>query len=367
MRGDLTAQKGSTIAGRRSSATTVADRAMMPRRRKPFVKSDRPPKPPIVSETLTLAAPAIPLASGDVLAGRYTVVELYGAGPLGFVFRATDRDERSVAIKVLHPALVPTEKERISTLTELEKLAGKSLRFTALPIDAGTRGKFAYVVSYWQQGRSLRRVLGAFRDAGLELPASDVHGILRGAVDALRELHSHFVHGAVYPESIQITADARVVLTDAGLVGAVGRARWIEQLEYFPDVQPYVSPELLAGKPMTGSSDLWAVGALASELLTGHAASVREGIAPAMLGHWPINVTSALANMVAAQVGMRASALPVLLDEVSRAIPARTLPRTGNLPIQRARTELVSAPIDAPNEGTSPGLALLERHLKKKR
>ncbi len=337
------------------------------------MKSDKPPAPREApakqgpSETLTLAAPAVALASGDVLAGRYTIVELYGAGPLGYAFRATDRDERAVAVKVLHPSLVPTEKERIATLTELEKLAGKSLRSTALPIDAGTRGKFAYVVSPWMQGRSLRRVLGAFRDAGLELPASDVHGVLRAVAEALRELHSHFVHGAVYPENIQITADARVVLTDAGLVGAVARARWIEQLEYFPDVQPYVSPELHQGKPMTASSDLWAVGALASELLTGHPASVREGIAPAMLGIWPRAVSTALADMVAAKVGMRASALPVLLEEISQAIPAKTLPRTGNLPVQRARTELVSATIDAPNEGTSPGIALMSRHPKKKK
>jgi serine/threonine protein kinase len=334
--------------------------------RAPSVKSDKPPKQ-AVSETLTLAAPAVPLASGDVVAGRYTIVELYGAGPLGYAFRGTDRDGRSVAVKVLHPSLVPTERERIAALTELEKLAGKSLRFTALPTDAGTSGRFAYVVSPWMVGRSLRRVLGAFRDAGLELPASDVHGVLRGTVDALRELHSNFVHGAVYPESIQITADARVVLTDAGIVGAVGRARWLEQLEYFPDVGPYVSPELLRGKTMTASSDLWAVGALASELLTGHAASVREGIAPAMLGIWPRSVSSALADMVAAKVGMRASAMPVLLDEIAKAIPAKTLPRTGNLPLQRARTEMVAAPIDGLNEGTSPGIALISRQAKHKR
>ncbi|MFO0562565.1 MAG: protein kinase [Polyangiales bacterium] len=330
------------------------------------MKSDRPPKPP-VSETITLAAPPVPLASGDVVAGRYTVVELYGAGPLGFAFRATDRDSRSVAVKVLHPTLVPTERERIAALTELEKLAGKPVRFTALPIDAGTTGKYAYVVTHWMLGRSLRRVLGAFRDAGLELPASDVHGVLRGVVDALRELHSNYVHGAVYPENIQITADSRVVLTDAGIVGAIARARWIEQLEYFPDVAPYVSPELHRGKPMTASSDLWAVGALASELLTGHPASVREGIAPAMLGTWPRSVAAALADMVAAKVGMRASALPVLMSEIAGAVPAKTLPRTGNLPVQRARTEVVSAPIDALNEGTSPGIALVSRHAPKKK
>jgi|LNFM01.1.fsa_nt_gb serine/threonine protein kinase len=320
-------------------------------------------------ETLTLAAPPVPLASGDKIAGRYTIVELYGAGPLGYAFRATDRDNRSVAVKVLHPSLVPTEREKHAALSELEKLTVHTMRGVALPIDVGTTettSKFAYVVSPWVQGRSLRRVLGAFRDAGIELPASDVHGILAGVVEGLRELHASFVHGAVYPESVQITADSRVILTDAAIVRTIARARWIEHLEYFPDVQPYVSPELHRGKPMTASSDLWAVGALASELLTGHAASVREGIAPAMLSSWPATVAEALADMVAAKVGMRATALPVLLREIAKAIPARTLPRTGDLPAQRARTEVIRSPA-ALDEGTSPGIALISRGVKKKR
>lgn len=331
--------------------------------------NEKPPRT-APAETLTLAEPPVPLASGDKIAGRYTIVELYGAGPLGYAFRAIDRDERPVAVKVLHPSLVPTERERHAALGELEKLTVHTMRGIALPTDVGTTettSQFAYVVSPWMQGRSLRRVLGAFRDAGIELPASDVHGILTGVVDALRELHASFVHGAVYPESVQITTDSRVVLTDAAIVGTIARARWLEHLEYFPDVQPYVSPELLRGRPMTASSDLWAVGALASELLTGHPASVREGIAPAMLGSWPHSVGDALANMVAAKVGMRATALPVLLREIAKAIPAKTLPRTGNLPEQRARTELIRSPVSALNEGTSPGIALISRGVKKKR
>jgi serine/threonine-protein kinase len=332
---------------------------------KPPRPTSTPPAPLAKAETLTLVEAPVPIASGDRIAGRYTVVELYGAGPLGYAFRAIDRDESAVAIKVLHPALVPTERERLAALSELEKLSGRALRGVALPIDAGTAGRFAYVVSPWIQGRSLRRVLGAFRDAGLELPASDVHGVLAGVVDALRELHASFVHGAVYPENVQISTDGRIVLTDAGLVGSIARARWLEHLEYFTDVLPYVSPELHKGRPMTASSDLWAVGALASELLTGHPASVREGIAPAMLGTWPRSVASALSNMVAAKVGMRATALPMLLREIAQAIPAKTLPRTGALPEQRARTEVLLTPGTLPNEGTSPGIALVSRGFKR--
>lgn len=328
------------------------------------LKSERPPRhaPP---EVLTLAEPPVPIASGDVIGGKYTVIELYGAGPLGFAFLAKDQGNRDVAVKVLHPSLVPTESERTRALLEIEKLAGRSMRSVALPIDAGFTGKFAYVVSPWIQGRSLRRVLGAFRDAAIELSPGHVHAILGGTIDALKELHGYYVHGAVYPESIQITVDGMIRLTDAGVAGAISRARWLEHLDYFPDVLPYVSTEFRQGKPLTASSDLWAVGALASELLTGDPGSLAQGIAPSMLGSWSPAVAEALAKLTAMKASVRVAALPALMDAIAAVAPERFLPQTGNLPIQRARTELIKQNVTTLNEGTSPGIALVSRKSKK--
>jgi serine/threonine protein kinase len=318
------------------------------------------------SESITLAAPPFPFASGDRLADRYTIIELYGAGPLGFTFRATDRDEQPVAVKILHPSLVPTESERHAALDALDKLAGQHLRGTALPTDAGITGKYAYVVSPWIQGGSLRRVLGAYRDAALSLSQAEIHGILGGVVDALRELHAFFVHGALYPESVQITQTSRVMLTDAVLVTGIARARWLSHMEYFPDVFPYVSPEVIKGKALTASADLWSVGALASEILTGDPASVREGIAPAMLHAWPEDVGASLERTLANKPGARAAAVPALIRALSTVAPSRALPRSGNLPPQRARTELILPAAVAPNEGTSPGISLFQRVPRKK-
>jgi serine/threonine protein kinase len=294
------------------------------------------------------------------------VSELYGAGPLGFAFRAKDQANRDVAVKVLHPSIVPTETERTRTLIEIEKIASRTMRTIALPTDAGFTGKFAYVVSPWINGRSLRRVLGAFRDAAIELSPGHVHGILHGTVEALRELHGYFVHGAVYPENIQITVDGMIRLTDVGIAGAISRSRWLEHLEYFPDVMPYVSAEFRQGKPLTASSDLWAVGALASELLTGDAASLAEGISRSMLGSWSPQVAQALEKLTSMKTSVRVAALPALLDAIAAVAPERFLPQTGNLPAQRARTELIHRNITAVNEGTSPGIALVSRRNKKK-
>ncbi|MDP3275434.1 MAG: protein kinase [Deltaproteobacteria bacterium] len=333
------------------------------------MNSDRPPGPVLPrrahSEVLTLAAPAIPIASGDLVGGRYRIHELYGAGPLGFTFRAQDRDERWMAVKVLHPALVPTERERIAALTELEKLSQHTLRKTSLPRDAGTQGKFAYVVSAWVPGRSLRRVLGAYRDADIQLAPGDVYGLLAGVSEALQELHTVCIHGAVYPENIQVSLEGQVHLTDAAVVASLARSRWLEQLEYFPDVQPYMSREIEDSRPMTASADLWSVGVLASELLTGHPASLREGIAPAMLHGWPDEVAMALADLVGATISKRAAALPALLNTLQNATGNRTLPRAGSLPTQRARTELVQGHVVAPNEARSPGASLLAQRLRK--
>ncbi len=317
-------------------------------------------------DVITFAEPPVPIASGDVIGGKYTISELYGAGPLGFAFRAKDQGDRDVALKVLHPSLVPTEPERTRALAEIEKLSGRPMRAIALPIDAGFTGKFAYVVSPWVQGRSLRRVLGAFRDAAIELSPGHIHGILAGTIDALKELHGYYVHGAIYPESIQITVDGMVRLTDAGVAGAISRARWIEHLEYFPDIRPYVSREFHQGKPLTASSDLWAVGALASELLTGDPGSLAQGIAPSMLGEWSPAVAEALEKLTAMKASVRVAALPALIRAIAEVAPERFLPQTGNLPVQRARTEMIRHTGVTQNEGTSPGIALVSRRPKKK-
>jgi serine/threonine-protein kinase len=233
-------------------------------------------KRPPAADIVTLASPPIPLAAGEAFADQYIIEELYGSGPLGFTYRGRDVAGSQVAIKIVARELVPTEKERATVVQEVQKLHDREMPRVAVPIDAGIASGVAYVVTPWVKGRSLRRVLGAYRDAARVMPHEEVLGVIEGVVQALRQLHTVASHGALYPESIQIASDGRIILTDAGIAASMLRARLVEHFERYPDVLAYLSPEIRAGKASNAGSDLYSVGALASELLTGDPSAPTE-------------------------------------------------------------------------------------------
>ena len=282
----------------------------------------------MAAEVVTLARPPLLLASGESIGCLYTILEHFGSGPLGHTYRAHDHQGARVAVKVIHRELVPTAAERAHFVSEVSKLVGRSILRVATPLDAGVDGEVAFVVSPWVKGRSLRSVLGAYREAGHTTPPDEVLGVLEGVALPLQQLHSIAAHGAVYPESVQIGSDGRVFLADAGLVGAAPRARLIEHYGRHPEVLEYLSPELRAGKPASGGSDLYALGALASELLTGEPGAAAAGIS-AMLRAFPREVDESLRGLVAGRAAIRAAALPALLRALGRAIRDRSIPDDG--------------------------------------
>ena len=137
-----------------------------------------------------LARPAAPWASGDVVAGAYRIVEACGSGPMGTTYRARTRDGRAVAVKVLHAALLPSERERGTFVEQAAALTQKSVRGAAMPLAVVLEHERVLVVSPWVFGASLRTLTAAYRAAGRRLARDQVLGVLRGAHEALRALHA---------------------------------------------------------------------------------------------------------------------------------------------------------------------------------
>jgi serine/threonine protein kinase len=273
-----------------------------------------------LSDVVTFARQPLLLTSGDTVGDGYRIVDHFGAGPLGDTYRAADPDGGLVAVKIVAPELVPTAEERGRLLAEVGKLVGQSMSRVATPIDAGVDRDAVFVISPWVKGCSLRYMLAAYRDAGKVLSPEEVLGVLEGVVEALRQLHTVIAHGAVYPESIQIAREGVVVLTDAGISVGVARARLVTRFKSFPDVAPYLPPEVCAGRRSSTGSDLYSIGVLASELLTGDPGAAAAGVAQPLLAALPGDLRSALQGLVVAQLSTRAAALPALLDGLGRAL-----------------------------------------------
>jgi serine/threonine protein kinase len=315
----------------------------------------------------TLARPPSPYASGDRVVGRYRILEAHGSGPLGTTYRAHDPGGRTMAVKVLPPSLFPGDSDRREFVERYGQLAGRTLPQAALPVEVGVDHEVVFVASAWVYGASLRSIVRAYRAADRRLERDQVLGVLRGVSDALRALHAMTTHGAVYPENVAVTADS-VVLLDPGLAAALPTRRYVERVEAAQEVWPYVAPELRVGKRANAGADLFALGALASELLTGDPG--RSASAEFTAPDLGSALESAMRAAVSAQASRRVSAIPELLAGLAQIAGEASLPPYAPLPSPsemvdaRTRRVVVSGPgAIRPNPPRAPRVPKRERRV----
>ena len=203
------------------------------------------------------------------LDGRYAIERELGAGGMATVYLAEDvRHHRKVALKVLRPDLAATlGPERF--LREIE-IAANLTHPHILPLyDSGEADGFLFYVLPYIEGESLRDRL--VREG--ELPVGEVVRILRDVVDALAHAHDHgLVHRDIKPDNVMLSG-RHALVTDFGVAKAVSEATGRHQLTTVGvalGTPAYMSPEQAeASENIDHRADIYAVGALAYELLAG--------------------------------------------------------------------------------------------------
>jgi serine/threonine-protein kinase len=215
-----------------------------------------------------------PPALGD----RYLLCELLGSGGMAEVYRARDlRLDRAVAVKVLRPELAadPTQRVRFGR----EARAAASLNHPAIVAvfdsgeGAGPHFDLPYLVMEYLPGRTLAQVLA---EDG-PLPPHQALRVVAEILDALDHAHRHgMVHRDVKPANVMVVEDGTVAvkLMDFGIARSFGRgAAAAEQALTAAGMvigtADYLSPEQARGEAADARSDLYAVGCLLHELLTG--------------------------------------------------------------------------------------------------
>jgi serine/threonine-protein kinase len=206
------------------------------------------------------------LHPGDQL-DHYRIEGLVARSGMATIFRATDmRNGRQVAIKIPHPEMEadPVLFDRFRREAEIgEKLDHPGV-MKVFPDDDHSR---VYMVMEWVDGRLLRQVL---HDSG-KLPIDRAIKIAIAINDALDYIHRNgVVHRDLKPENIMISGDDRIKLIDFGIAGKEGARRLtfakLSQVMGTPD---YISPEQVKGKRGDGRSDIYALGVMLYEMLTG--------------------------------------------------------------------------------------------------
>ena len=206
------------------------------------------------------------LEAGLVLGGRYHLQHRVASGGMADVWAAEDDVlQRSVALKVMRPD--PGHEELFALRFRDEALHSAALIHTniATVFDYGEDEHLAFLVMELVDGKPLSQVL---REHG-PLPAEQVRSIIGQSALALGVAHeAKVVHRDVKPANILLREDGLVKLTDFGIARAVdasGHTRAGDLL----GTPSYLSPEQALGRPATGASDLYALGVVGHEMLSG--------------------------------------------------------------------------------------------------
>lgn len=210
---------------------------------------------------------------GQVLAGRYAVAERIGRGGMATVYRAHDEQlGRDVALKVFDSGLTsPADLQRQQG--EVRHLAGLTHAGLVTLYDAVSDGDRSFLVLEYVAGQDLRARLAAG-----PLPSSVVAAVGRDIASALAHLHSRdLVHRDVSPGNILLpSSDAHehgvaAKLTDLGIARVVDAGQ-ITATGTLIGTAAYLSPEQVRGRPVSSASDIYSLGLVLLECLTGERA-----------------------------------------------------------------------------------------------
>jgi serine/threonine-protein kinase len=206
------------------------------------------------------------LRPGGQLA-HYLIGDLVARSGMASIYRATDmRTGVAVAVKVPHPDMEadPVLFDRFNREIEI----GKRLDHPGVMkvLDSGDPGD-VYMVMEWVEGRLLRKLMAEDR----KMPAARACAITVSICDALDYIHRNgVVHRDLKPENIMIGESDGIKLIDFGIAGNAGSRRLtfgkLSQIAGTPD---YISPEQVKGKRGDGRSDIYSLGVILYEMVTG--------------------------------------------------------------------------------------------------
>ncbi|MAG34731.1 MAG: hypothetical protein CL878_00555 [Dehalococcoidia bacterium] len=237
-----------------------------------------------------------------LLGDRYELDERIGAGSVTEVFRATDHTEhRTVAVKLLRRHLADSESVR-ARFQQHAYLASRVTHDNIIPVyDLGEDQGQPYLVVEYLPGESLSEYVEHEAPLALDQALKLTHEIAVGVGHA----HSRgLVHGDLRPHDVLFTTNRRPRVGDFGLVIATeGEQRQPE--DAVARVPAYAAPEQLADEPSTSESDVYALGLILYELLTGRSpfhgatsASEEERFRPDPVWEFPAEVPPDIRRLV---------------------------------------------------------------------
>ena len=284
-----------------------------------------PPQRPASQRSSVRTVVSVPIFDvGDVLGGRYEIVKLLGAGGMGAVYKAIDRElDRPVALKVIRPELASNSSMLARFKQEL--LLSRQVTHTNVIriYDLGDADGVKFITMEFVEGRDLRALIHEKKKFSPE----EAVEVMQQVCQALQAAHSvGVIHRDLKPQNIMREESGRILVMDFGLARTM-EGDGMTQTGALVGTMEYMSPEQALGKELDQRSDVFTAGLILYELLT---------------GNMPFKAETALASLI-----RRTQERAIPVSDLDRNIPAalsgivsKCLERDPNLRFQTAQDVL---------------------------
>jgi serine/threonine protein kinase len=262
---------------------------------------------------------------------HYKILGPLGAGGLGEVYRARDTQlGRTVAVKVLPRSIVDNPARLRPLLATAKELTALSHPNIAMLFESGQDGEQQFLVFEFVQGQSLSSLIN-----GRPVNIRRALEFAINLTDALADAHGvEMIHGDIRPDTIMVTPKDRAKFINFGLSKfTTGGAQRLAA------ASPYVAPEEVAGQPADSRSDIYSLGAVLFEMVTGRQRA-RGLVASNINANVPPELDQIIGRMLASNVESRVQSAAAIGAEL-RSLAA----------ILDTRTEAAEAAFEPPRSG----------------
>jgi eukaryotic-like serine/threonine-protein kinase len=220
---------------------------------------------------------------GEVLADRYELEELVGTGGMSSVFRAHDRLlDRKVALKILHQQYSGDDDYVERFKREARSVAALSHPNIVTVIDRGEHGDRQFIVFEYVEGENLKRLIERRGPA----PVSDALELAIQIARGLAFAHQQgLIHRDVKPQNVLLNGDGRAKVTDFGIARSLNVQHGMTQTGTVLGTSDYIAPEQAQGQSVDEHTDVYSLGVVIYELLTGEVPFPGENFVAVAMRH----------------------------------------------------------------------------------
>ncbi|MCL4478120.1 MAG: bifunctional serine/threonine-protein kinase/formylglycine-generating enzyme family protein [Deltaproteobacteria bacterium] len=207
---------------------------------------------------------------GDIILSRYEVRELLNSKGLGNTYKVRDKTRKKIfVLKTIQPSLLSSQKIKNQLFNIMKILKELKLPEIAIIYDYGEIETTPYIVTEYIEGLTLRKLLDVRRDMKRFFKGEELESILRHLCKALITAHNNgIVHGDLKPENIFILPNG-IKITDFGIASALSPLDFASIQQDLGYAYAYIAPEIIIGGALAKVSDIYSLGVITYEMLTG--------------------------------------------------------------------------------------------------